>query len=58
MVYDFHTQTTLSDGDLSPIKQIRRAVVNGYGFLVNSDAHDQEHLLTEEFARAVALGAG
>ena len=30
MMYDFHTHTLLSDGVLSPIELIRRAVVNGY----------------------------
>ncbi|MDO8674216.1 MAG: histidinol phosphate phosphatase domain-containing protein [Dehalococcoidia bacterium] len=30
MVYDFHTHTFLSDGALSPIEQIRRAIVKGY----------------------------
>jgi putative hydrolase len=30
VVYDFHTHTFLSDGELSPVELIRRAVVNGY----------------------------
>ena len=30
MVQDFHTHTSLSDGELSPIELIRRAVVKGY----------------------------
>lgn len=30
MLYDFHTHTFLSDGDLSPVELIRRAVVRGY----------------------------
>ncbi len=30
MVYDFHTHTFLSDGELSPVELIRRAMVNGY----------------------------
>ncbi|MBM4419216.1 MAG: histidinol phosphate phosphatase domain-containing protein [Chloroflexi bacterium] len=29
-VYDFHTHTYLSDGELSPIELIRRAIVRGY----------------------------
>ena len=29
-MYDFHTHTFLSDGVLSPIELIRRALVNGY----------------------------
>jgi putative hydrolase len=30
MVFDFHTHTFWSDGELSVIEQVRRAVVNGY----------------------------
>ena len=48
MIYDFHTQTTLSDGDLSPIEQIRRAVVNGYAAIALTDhagLADSEHVL-------------
>ena len=30
MVYDFHTHTVLSDGELSPVELARRAIVNGY----------------------------
>jgi predicted metal-dependent phosphoesterase TrpH len=30
MLFDFHTHTTLSDGALSPVEQIRRAHVRGY----------------------------
>jgi putative hydrolase len=30
MIYDFHTHSTLSDGELSPIELIRRAAVTGY----------------------------
>ncbi len=30
MLYDFHTHTFLSDGELSPIELIRRAFVKGY----------------------------
>lgn len=30
MVYDFHTHSFLSDGELSPVELIRRAAVNGY----------------------------
>jgi putative hydrolase len=37
MVYDFHTHTTLSDGDISPIEMIRRAVVNGYSTIALTD---------------------
>ena len=48
MLYDFHAQTTLSDGDLSPVEQIRRAVVNGYavvGLTDHSGLADSEHIL-------------
>ena len=30
MLYDFHTHTFLSDGELSPVELIRRAYVRGY----------------------------
>jgi putative hydrolase len=30
MVYDFHTHTSISDGVLSPLELVRRALVNGY----------------------------
>jgi putative hydrolase len=37
MVFDFHTHTSLSDGDLSPIEMVRRAVVNGYSTIALTD---------------------
>ena len=37
MVYDFHTHTLLSDGVLSPIELIRRAVVNDYAAIAITD---------------------
>ncbi len=37
MVYDFHTHTSLSDGDLSPMELIRRAVVNNYQAVALTD---------------------
>ena len=37
MVYDFHTHTSLSDGDLSPIELIRRASVNNYRAVALTD---------------------
>ena len=37
MVYDFHTQTFHSDGSLSPVELIRRAVVNGYRAVALTD---------------------
>lgn len=37
MVYDFHTHSFLSDGDLSPIELIRRAMVKGYQAIALTD---------------------
>lgn len=37
MVYDFHTHTSLSDGALSPMELIRRAVVNSYRAIALTD---------------------
>lgn len=37
MVYDFHTHTSLSDGSLSPIELIRRALVRGYKAIALTD---------------------
>ena len=37
MVYDFHTHTCLSDGDLTPIELIRRAVAQGYQAIAVTD---------------------
>lgn len=37
MVYDFHTHSTLSDGELSPMELIRRAVVAGYDGMAITD---------------------
>jgi putative hydrolase len=37
MVYDFHTHTFLSDGVLSPIELIRRAVAQGYKAIAITD---------------------
>lgn len=36
-LYDFHTHSTLSDGTLSPIELIRRAVVAGYRAIAITD---------------------
>jgi histidinol phosphatase-like PHP family hydrolase len=36
-LYDFHTHTFLSDGELSPIELIRRAIVSGYSALGIAD---------------------
>lgn len=37
MVYDFHTHTSLSDGDLSPIELIRRALINNHTAIALTD---------------------
>lgn len=37
MVYDFHTHTSFSDGVLSPMELIRRAVVHGYKAIALTD---------------------
>jgi putative hydrolase len=50
MVYDFHTHTSLSDGDLSPIEMVRRAVVNGYfaiGLTDHAAVGDMQRIIPE-----------
>ena len=37
MVYDFHTHTSLSDGSLSPVELIRRALTHGYRSIALTD---------------------
>lgn len=37
MLFDFHTHTTLSDGELSPVEMIRRAAVAGYTAVALTD---------------------
>jgi histidinol phosphatase-like PHP family hydrolase len=37
LVYDFHTHTSLSDGSLSPIELIRRALARGYKAIALTD---------------------
>lgn len=37
MVYDFHTHSTFSDGTLSPMELIRRALVSGYRAIAVTD---------------------
>lgn len=37
MIYDFHTHTVLSDGELSAVELARRAIVNGYTALAITD---------------------
>ena len=48
MVYDFHTHTLLSDGVLSPIELIRRALVNNYQAIALTD-----HAATGSFERII-----
>jgi histidinol phosphatase-like PHP family hydrolase len=48
MVYDFHTHTSLSDGVLSPIELIRRALVNNYHAIALTD-----HSSTGELSRII-----
>jgi putative hydrolase len=48
MVFDFHTHTSLSDGVLSPIELIRRAIVNGYRAIALTD-----HASTGELERII-----
>jgi len=44
MVYDFHTHTFLSDGVLSPMELIRRALINGYSAIAITDHAGQGYL--------------
>ncbi len=37
MVYDFHTHTSISDGALSPLELVRRALINGYRAIAITD---------------------
>lgn len=37
MIYDFHTHTSLSDGELSPVELIRRAYERGYSGIALTD---------------------
>ncbi len=48
MVYDFHTHTSLTDGELSPIELIRRALVNNYRVIALTD-----HAATGELDRII-----
>ena len=48
MVYDFHTHTSLSDGDFSPMELIRRAVVNDYQAIALTD-----HVSLGELSRVI-----
>ncbi len=49
MVYDFHTHSFLSDGELLPVELIRRAVVNGYRAIAVTD-----HVGPGNFKRVIA----
>ena len=57
MVYDFHTHTSLSDGELSPIELIRRALVNDYQVIALTDHASIGELprIIKETAEACAL---
>jgi len=37
MIHDFHTHTCMSDGDLSPLELVRRALVNSYSAIAITD---------------------
>jgi putative hydrolase len=50
MVNDFHTHTSLSDGDLSPMEMVRRAVSQGYSSIALTDhaaVGDLERIIPE-----------
>jgi len=57
MVYDFHTHTLLSDGELSPIELIRRALVNDYHTIALTDHASLGELprIIQETTEACAL---
>ena len=57
MVYDLHTHTTLSDGELLPIELIRRALVNNYRVIALTDqaATGELNRIIQETAEASAL---
>jgi putative hydrolase len=57
MVYDFHTHTTLSDGALSSIELIRRAMVKGYKAVALTDhaATGSMERIIEENVKVCAL---
>ena len=48
MLYDFHTHTSLSDGALSPMELIRRALVNNYRAIALTD-----HAATGSLSRLI-----
>ena len=57
MVYDFHTHTLLSDGELSPIELIRRALVNNYRAIALTDhaSIGELHRIIQETTEVCAL---
>ncbi len=57
MLYDFHTHTSLSDGVLSPMELIRRALVNKYHAIALTDHAGTGTLnrIIQETAEACAL---
>jgi histidinol phosphatase-like PHP family hydrolase len=50
MLFDFHTHTSFSDGTTSPIKLIRRVLVNNFSSIILTD-HTAvgwlEHIISE-----------
>jgi putative hydrolase len=59
-IYDFHTHSTLSDGELSPMELIREAFVRGYAALAITDhaGFGQLHRFSEELGRDCAEARG
>jgi histidinol phosphatase-like PHP family hydrolase len=59
MVYDFHTHSFLSDGELSPVELIRRAVTNGYQAIGVTDHAGPGNLkrVIEEVAKECRLAS-
>ena len=57
MVYDFHTHTSLSDGALSPMELIRRALINNYQAIALTDHASLGELnrIIPEIAQVCAL---
>jgi len=49
MLYDFHTHTFHSDGELSPVELVHRAFVNGYAAIAITD-----HIAVGSLSRVIA----
>jgi putative hydrolase len=50
MIHDFHTHTSLSDGELSPMEMVRRAAVKGYaaiGLTDHASVGDMQRIIAE-----------